>query len=186
MIASLSLSDFVGLNLLMTGRMLLMPYDVGVLTPFRLCSTHIPPWNLGGGTVWSSLGLAAHVCCSWTPLSDQLRFVKDYNGAGVMPCCCRTAPCLVGPPCVLADNLARVVGAMFSRTSATKLGTLAYSDTYDLARSVGPASMLSRYKLICRVLSLIYNFTIRSSAMTHYYWDMVPLIPPPSNSLPCT
>ena len=125
MIASLSLSDFVGLSLLMTGRMLLMPYDVGVLTPFGLCSTHSPPRNLSGGTVWSSLGLAAHVCCSWTPLSDQLRFFKDYNGAGVMPCCCLTAPCLVGPPCALADNLARVVGAMVRRTSARKLGTLA-------------------------------------------------------------
>ena len=137
--------------------------------PLRaLFYTHSTPPHSGGRTVWSCLGLAAHVCCSWTPLSDQLRFFKDYNGTGVMPCCCLTAPCLAGPPCVLADNLARPVGAMFSRTSATKLGTLAYSDTYDLARSVGPASMLSRYKLICRVLSLIYNFTIRSSAMTHY------------------
>ena len=124
-IASLSPSDFVGLSLLMTERMLLMPYDVGVWAPFALCSTHIPPPHLGGGTVWSSLGLAAHVCCSWAPLSDQLRFFKDYNGAGVMPCCCLTAPCLVGPPCALADNLARVVGAMVSRTPARMLGTLA-------------------------------------------------------------
>ena len=125
MIASLSPSDFVGMSLLMTGRMLLMPYDVGVLIPFGLCSTHMPPRNSGGGTVWSSLGLAAPVCCWWTPLSDQLRFFRDYNGAGGMPCCCLTAPCLVGPPCALADNLARVVGAMVSRTSARKLGTLA-------------------------------------------------------------
>ena len=170
MTASLSPSDFVCLSLLITVRMGLMPYDVGDLGPLALFSTHAPPPKKGGRTVWPCLGLAGHVCYSWVPLSDQLRFFKDYNGAEVMSCCCLTAPCLFGPQCALADNLTGVVGAMVSRIPARMLGTL--TRTFRHVRFKDHALEAHQhcpvdYKSICRVLFRHYNFTITSRPIAH-------------------